>query len=164
MRVPAAAVATARVATTRSSLATRLIAGVCGGGIVATLTANILSAVTGDLKSDDSNSASTIVAAVVFLGIWASAIVFSVRAYRAARVWRLALIVSACLSFALPIAAMIMAGKATIQTDPVADPVNALATAGAGGIATVVFTIFGLLMGTIFLIVGLLVGRERQGK
>ena len=86
----------------------------------------------------------------------------AVKAERTAKAWRRLLISSACLSFALPLAGLILAGKTMEQFESKGAHLQAAVTAGAGGVMAVVLAIFGFFLGAIFLTVGLLVGRDRK--
>jgi hypothetical protein len=139
-----------------------LVAGVVGGLILATLAANITTVIFGDPMAKEPSKTATAIAALVFFGLWAVSIVIGIKAQRAAKAWRRLLISNACLSFALPLAGFILAGRATHQFESKGAHLEAAVTAGAGGVMAIFLGILGFFLGAIFLTVGLLVGRDRK--
>jgi hypothetical protein len=69
---------------------------------------------------------------------------------------------SACLSFSMPLAGMLMAGKAAYHYETKGRHLESAAMAGAGGIAAIALGILGFFLGAIFLTIGLLVGRDSK--
>ena len=72
------------------------------------------------------------------------------------------MIANACLSFALPLAAFIFSGKAAQHFVAKGQQLEAVATAGVGGVMAIVLGVIGFFLGAIFLVVGLLVGRDNK--
>lgn len=140
----------------------KIIAGVVGGFILAMLAANVASVVFGDPTAKEQSKAFTAMSGFVFLGLWAGAIYFSIQADCAAKAWRRLLITSACLSFSMPLAGMLMAGKAAYHYETKGHHLESAAMAGAGGIAAIALGILGFFLGAIFLTIGLLVGRDNK--
>ena len=140
----------------------KIVAGLVGGFILAVLAANIASVVFGDPTAKEQGAAVTAVSGLVFFGLWAGSIYLSIKADRAAKAWRKLLITSACLSFSLPLAGMLMAGKAAYHYETKGRHLESAAMAGAGGVAAIALGIFGFFLGAIFLTIGLLVGRDNN--
>lgn len=151
-----------RLVAERDSLVGRVVAGTVGGLILATLAANISTVILGDPMAQEPSKGTTVFSVLVFLALWAIAIVVGIKAQRAAKAWRRLLISNACLSFALPLAAFIQAGRATHQFAAKGADLEAAVSVGAGGLVTICFAILGFFLGAIFLTVGLLVGRDRR--
>ena len=138
----------------------KIISGILGGFIVAVLG---LSVVTIALATDTEYGART--AVITFFIFWIAAIIFAIISPGAIKVWRRLLIASAILSFTLPLASFIFTGTAvTEQIFKGGQYAGASATGAAigGGLVTVISGFFGFFLGGIFLIIGLLVGREKQ--
>jgi hypothetical protein len=118
----------------------KVVAGIVGGLIVAALAGNIVNLV----------SSSTAASAVLLLS-WAAAIVGALKASRAGVAWRWLLVASAALSFTVPLASLVWTTEQTTGTDV------------AGGlVATGFFAVVFFLLGLAFLVVGLLVGRDKK--
>jgi hypothetical protein len=122
-------------------MAGKIVAGIIGGFIVAALAGNIATLVSG------SKGASV----VALLLAWAVAITGAVKASRAAKAWRWLLVTSAALSFVVPLATLIRTTKETTG-----------AGALGGLVATGIFSVVFFLLGSAFLVIGLLVGRDKQ--
>ena len=119
----------------------KIIAGVIGGFIVAFLASNIV------ILAFGSEGASV----VVLLVSWVVAIVIALKSSRGVKLWRWFLFISAALLFTTPLASFIRTTKET----------EGLAVAG-GLFATGIFSVVFPLLGIAFLIIGLLVGRDKQ--
>jgi len=146
----------------RESLAGRLVAGIAGGFILSMIAVNICTVILYDPMVKEPSTATKAFSVIIFFVLWAVAIVVAVKAERAAKAWRRILISNACLSFAMPLSAFIMAGKAAHQFETKGHQLEAAAVAGAGGIMAIVLGVVGLFLGAIFLVVGLLVGRDKK--
>ena len=151
-----------KLSSKRGTLASRLVAGIVGGLVPAILAADSATALFGDPMASEPSKATIAVSVLIFLGMWAVSIVVAVKAERAAKAWRRLLIASACLSFAMPLAGFVLAGRAAHQFESNGGNLEAAVTAGAAGIATIFVGILGFFLGAIFLTVGLLVGRDRK--
>ncbi|OGV70415.1 MAG: hypothetical protein A2283_18995 [Lentisphaerae bacterium RIFOXYA12_FULL_48_11] len=160
MQVPTTA--PVKLTAQHSPLGGRLVAGLVGGFILAVLAANISSVLFGDVTAKEQSVTVTAVSVIIFFGLWATSVIFAIKANRAAKVWRRLFISNACLSFALPLAGFITAGKAVHHFAVKGHELEAATMAGAGGIAAILLGILGFFLGAIFLTVGLLVGRDKQ--
>ncbi len=119
----------------------KIVAGVIGGFIVAFLASNVIS-----LVSDSKGAA-----AAVLLFTWIAALVIALRTPRTGKTWRWLLVVSAALSFVVPLATLV---RTTHETT---------GAGKAGGlIATGIFGVVFFLLGLAFLVIGVLVGRDKQ--
>ncbi len=121
----------------------KVVAGIVGGFVVAALFGNIVNLVSGSKG----------VNAIIALFAWVAAVVGAVKAPRAAKAWRWLLVVSAALSFTVPLGGLVW----TTQQTTGAGVAGGLV--GTGIVACVFF-----LLGLAFLIVGLLVGRDRKSE
>lgn len=119
----------------------KIIAGFIGGFVVAFLVGNLINL--------GFNSTQT--AAVAFLLAWATAVVGALRAPRGAKAWRWLLIVSGALTFLMPLALLIF------STRP-AEGGRVVAGLLVTGLIWPVF----LLVGLAFLVIGFLIGRDKQ--
>ena len=138
----------------------KIISGVIGGLIVAILGALV---VTVALSSNPESGAQ--VGAIAFFVFWVLAIVFAILSPRVAKAWRRLLITSAILSFTMPISSFIFTGAAVTQEAAKGGEYADVAAAGAalgGGMITAITGFLGFFLGIIFLIIGLLVGRDKQ--
>ncbi len=134
----------------------KIISGIIGGLIVASLGALV---VTIALASDPAKGGQTGVSS--FFIFWIAAIVIAISAPRAGKAWRRLLVTSSILSLAMPISSFIFTGT---QVTEAAEHSGA-AVAGAalgGGIITAISGFLGFFLGAIFLIIGLLVGRDKK--
>lgn len=138
----------------------KIISGVIGGFMVAVLGALVVTiAMANEPETGGSNGA------VAFFVFWVLGIMISIIAKDAGKAWRHLLLLSALLSFALPLSSFIFSGAAVSQAIVNAgDQVGAAATGAVigGGLITAVSGFLGFFLGVIFLIVGLLVGRDKQ--
>ena len=97
----------------------------------------------------------------ILFGLWALALVIAFKAKRAAKAWRRLLIGCAVFSLMLPLSALIFSG---VQVAEIGAEGSGAATAGAvagGGIVTVMTGFVSFFMAAIFLLVGLLIGRDK---
>lgn len=140
----------------------KVVAGVVGGFILAVLAANIAAVVFGDSAAKEQSATVTTLSFVVFLGLWAGSVYFSIKAASAAKAWRKLLISSACLSFSMPLAGILFAGKAAYHYEKTGHHLESAAMAGLGGAFAFVLGLLGFFLGAIFLVIGLLVGRDNQ--
>lgn len=99
----------------------------------------------------------------LFVG-WVFGIAIGVRAPSAVKAWRRILIVCAILAFMLPLAGLVFTGTAVNQAVGV-DSHSVAGAAGAaigGGLFSGFLGFVGFFVGGIFLIIGLLIGRDKQ--
>lgn len=148
----------------KKPLAGRLTAGIVGGFIIAFLVANFCTVVIGnpDPRVPQQKPVVLIVSGIVFFGLWATGIIIGLRAGWAAQAWRRLLIPCGCLCFALPIFGMILAGRMANHVTSGPPTMDGAAMLAAGGVGVVVLGCFGFFLGIIFLVVGLLVGRDKH--
>lgn len=116
----------------------KIIAGVFGGFLVASLAGNIGTLV-----------ASKETGTIFLLVAWMASIYIAVKSQRAARAWRWLLIISGCLSFIIPLASLVFA----TQQEGGAAIIGGMVASGVLGF---MFFLFGLAL----LIIGLLIGRN----
>lgn len=99
--------------------------------------------------------------AMAFLIFWIVGFVLALSASTAGKAWRRLLISSAVLSFLLPISGLIFTGShIASQTDT-----SGAATAGAaigGTLLSGALGFLGFFLSIVFLVIGLLVGRDKQ--
>jgi len=147
----------------RGSLFGRIVAGVVGGLIVGILAANIFNLLFVDATAKEPSTAATVLSGILFFTLWIGAIVIGIRSLRPARAWRHLLIPSGILSLVLPLAALVTTGRmasATAAKGGHMAELEAGAYAVGGTLFAVVVGFFGVILGAIFLTVGLLVGRN----
>lgn len=103
--------------------------------------------------------------AIAFFFLWLVGIVVAVKSPSAAKAWRRLLVTSAILSFLLPLAAIVFTGSHVAGTIEKGGEYAGAAAAGAaigGGLVSGFMGIFGFFLGAVFLVIGLLVGRDKQ--
>ena len=149
----------------RGSLFGRIVAGVVGGLIVGTLAANIFNLLFADPTAKDPSTAVNALSGILFFALWIGAIVIGIRSLRPARAWRHLLIPSGILSLVRPLAALVTTGRmasATAAKGGQMAELEAGAYAVGGTLFAVVVGFFGVILGAIFLTVGLLVGKKAK--
>jgi len=103
--------------------------------------------------------------AIGFFALWVVGIIVAVRSESAPKAWRKLLITSAVMSFLLPLSGLIYTGSSIAKhVDSSAQYAGAQA-AGAligGGLISGLMGFVGFFLGIIFLVIGLLVGRDKQ--
>ncbi|MDH3671970.1 MAG: hypothetical protein OES46_12520 [Gammaproteobacteria bacterium] len=127
----------------------KIVVGVLGGLVVAVLGLSVLPIGVIHLTGNAGSDAQAIL--IGLLVLWVLALVLAITAARAAKAWRRLLLVAAVLFFSLPLSAVIFAGARNMKTLLVTDTLSLTDAA-----------IIGFFLGTIFLIIGLLVGRDKQ--
>ncbi|MCS4504298.1 hypothetical protein NYO91_09440 [Arhodomonas aquaeolei] len=138
----------------------KLVAGFLGGLVVAFLAQAIVAMMIGGggEPADMGN-----VTVFVFLGVWIASIVWSLVASRAAKAWRRMLITSGVLSFLFPISVFVFASVSTASKASAGASNAEVGGNFLGGMfATGIASFLGVLMGIVFLVIGLLVGRDKQ--
>ena len=148
----------------RSSLASRLAAGLLGGLFVSIYAVNIFSMAAGDMFAKKQSEPVEAIGFIIFVIIWAAVAILALKAHRAAIVWRRILIACGCLSFSLPLAGFVMA--ANMATKLQAHPFSPQAFMFGDSLpAFLAFLgITGFFLGAIFLTVGLLIGRNAKPR
>ena len=138
----------------------KILAGIVGGLIIAILGAIVI-ALGGASKPSSGGS----YGAIAFFVLWVIGIVVAVMAPSAAKAWRRLLITSGVLSFLLPLSAIVFTGSHVAGTLEKGGEYAGAAAAGAaigGGLVSGFMGILGFFLGAVFLVVGLLVGRDKQ--
>ena len=138
----------------------KFIAGLVGGLILAVL-ATIL--VTTTFAASPEKGGSLGVAA--FFLFWFTGMIVALMAKTAAKAWRRLLVSSAVLSFLAPISAIIYTGSfMATQVDTASEYAGAQAAGAAigGGLLSGFMGFVGFFLGVVFLIIGLLIGKDKQ--
>jgi len=138
----------------------KVFAGIVGGLILA-----IIGAVLVTLTFAASPERGSSWGSISFLAFWVAGIVIAVRSESAPKAWRKILISCAVLSLLLPLSGLIFTGSVmTTHVDPDAQYAGAQAAGAAigGGIISGVMGFVGFFLGAVFLVIGLLVGRDKQ--
>ena len=138
----------------------KIVSGVIGGLIMALLGTLV---VTVALSSDPESGGQ--IGAVAFIVFWIFGLVLALSASRAGKAWRRILVTSAILSFAMPLSSFIFTGVQVTQAATQGGEYAGAATAGAalgGGLITAISGFLGFFIGIIFLVVGLLTGRDKD--
>ncbi|MGF6128962.1 hypothetical protein QF019_004186 [Pseudomonas frederiksbergensis] len=136
----------------------KILAGLVGGLILAILVSMVVA-----IAGAASPAAGGATSAIVFFVVWIIALVVAVYAPTSGKAWRRLLVTSGIASFMLPLSGIIFTGS-HIATN-ISGAHSSAETAGAaiGGTLVSGFLGFvGFFLGVIFLIVGLLVGRDKQ--
>ena len=100
-----------------------------------------------------------------FFVFWILGFVIALMAKSAPKAWRRLLLTSAVLSFLLPLSGIIYTGSfMAAHVDPGAEYAGAQAAGAAigGGLVSGILGFIGFFLGVVFLIIGLLVGRDKQ--
>ena len=138
----------------------KIISGLVGGLIVAILGMVL---VTMALASDPESSSQT--GAMTFFVFWVIAFVLALTAQRTGKAWARLFIISGLLAFAMPISTFIFTGAQVSDAAAQGGEYAAAAAAGAavgGGLVTLFTGFLGFFLGVIFLVIGFLVGRDKQ--
>lgn len=136
----------------------KLLAGILGGLMLAILGAIV---VTTMFAGGGSGAG---MGALSFFAFWAIGMAVALTAPVAAKAWRRLLISSAVISFLLPLSGLIYTGSFLATMDSSGEHSGA-ATAGAvigGGLVSGFLGFVGFFLGIALLVVGLLVGRDKQ--
>jgi hypothetical protein len=138
----------------------KFIAGVFGGLFLAVL-GLMLFTVTFASSPETVGGGATI----IFFILWVVGIVVALRDKTAAKAWRHLLLASAVLSFLLPISGIIYTGSyMATQVDTTHEYAGAEVAGAAigGGLVSGFMGFVGFFLGVVFLVIGLLVGRDKQ--
>ncbi|NQW80461.1 MAG: hypothetical protein HQ445_04715 [Polaromonas sp.] len=138
----------------------KILAGIIGGLIVAILGAIVIAVGGASKPSSGANYG-----AIAFFALWVVGVVVAVTAPSAGKAWRRLLITSGVLSFMLPLSAIVFTGSQVAGTLEKGGEYAGAATAGAaigGGMISGFMGILGVFLGAVFLVIGLLVGRDKQ--
>ena len=138
----------------------KIISGLIGGLVIAALGSML---VTLAMASNPESGGQT--GAMAFFGFWMVAFLIALTAPRAGKARRRLLIISGLLWFAMPISSLIYTGAyvtdVAIQGGENAGPAIIGATIG-GGMVTAFTGFLGFFFGAIFLVIGLLIGRDKE--
>jgi len=140
----------------------KVLAGVLGGIIPAIIGMMVI----GLPFAGDSESGGS-VGAGAFFAIWIFAIILALISKTGGKAWRKVLLLSAILSFALPLASFLFTGAEisnTIDstTGQEFSGASVTGTAIGGGIVTAISGFLGFFLGIVFLVIALLTGRDKQ--
>lgn len=138
----------------------KVLAGIIGGLILAVI-GSILITVTFAASPEKGG----LWGATGFFVLWVLGIAIATRSATAAKAWRKLLLSSSVLSFLLPLSGLIYTGSFMAKhVDSNAQYAGAQAAGAAigGGLITGFMGFVGFFLGIVFLIVGLLVGRDKQ--
>lgn len=136
----------------------KALAGIIGGLLMAVI-GLMSTVVVGSLNFDSSFRG-----VFVFFALWIVGVVIAVSAKSASKAWRRLFISSGLLSFFLPLSAIFFTGaRVSSAIDKGGDMAAVTVTSAAlsGGLLTGFMSILGFFLGAIFLIIGLLVGRDK---
>ena len=132
----------------------KFVAGLIGGLILAILALLLASMLTAGASDDPT------VAVAAFLGAWVVAMIVALTAPKASKAWRRLMIMSAIASFLLPLSGLFYTGAYIAnQTN---DGIEVAGAALGGTMLSGALGFVGFFLGVIFLIIGLLVGRDKQ--
>ena len=138
----------------------KVLAGILGGLLMAIIGTFVI-AVGGAARSIGGGMFGTF----AFVALWILGIVIAVLAPSASKAWRRLLITSGIFSFLLPLSAIIFTGTHVAKVMEKGGEFANAATAGAaigGGLVSGFMGILGFFLGAIFLVIGLLIGRDKQ--
>ncbi len=140
----------------------KIIAGIFGGLVVAILGRMVVSIA---FAAFPVKGTSVYFGAAAFFTLWVASIAIASFSKSAPKAWRRLLLASAVMSFLLPLAGVVFTGSSMVtHVDPSAKYADAAmaGTAIGGGLVTGVLGFVGFFLGLIFLVIGLLVGRDKQ--
>lgn len=135
----------------------KILAGIVGGFILAVLGAILVA--TGMAGS---GAAGGMYGAGAFFVCWLLGIVVGVTAPSAGKAWRRLLLTAAVLSFLMPLSGVLFTGSMLASTGASSSGAAAAGTIIGGGIVSGILGFVGFFMGITFLVIGLLVGRDKQ--
>lgn len=137
----------------------KIVAGILGGLFIAVLGAVLITITLA------STPRAITWGPISFFVFWAVGIAIALLASSASKAWRRLLITCSILSFLLPLSGLIYTGSYISTHVDQADKYSGAATAGAaigGGLVSGILGFFGFFLGVVFLVIGLLVGRDKQ--
>jgi len=138
----------------------KVLAGIVGGLLLAII-GTILVTMTFAVNPEKGSS----LGAFSFLVFWAAGIAIAIRSASAAKAWRKILISCAVMSLLLPLSGLILTGSVmTEHIDSNAQYAGAQAAGAAigGGLISGFLGFVGFFLAAVFLVIGLLVGRDKQ--
>lgn len=134
----------------------KFIAGLVGGLILAALSMFLVS-----IASAGSSQSSGTGGATVFLITWIIAFIVALTAPRAAKAWRRLFLLSGIVSFLMPLSGVVFTGSYLANKGATSAAETAGATLG-GTLVTGALGFVGFFLGVVFILIGLLVGRDKQ--
>jgi hypothetical protein len=138
----------------------KLLAGIIGGLLMAILGATVVT-----LGGASRPAVGGSYGAVAFVLLWIVGLAVALRAPTGAKAWRRLLITSGVLSFLLPLSAIVFTGSQVAGTLEKGGEYAGAAAAGAaigGGLISGIMGVVGFFLGAVFLVIGLLTGRDKQ--
>lgn len=136
----------------------KILAGIVGGLILAILISMVVG-IAGAASPETSGSRG----AIVFFAAWVVALVIAIYAPSPGKAWRRLLVMSGIAAFMLPLSGIIFTGSHIATNLAGAHSGAEKAGAAIGGTLVSGFLGFvGFFLGVIFLVIGLLVGRDKQ--
>jgi hypothetical protein len=138
----------------------KVLAGIIGGLIMAIIGAMVIA-----LSGASRLGTGVNFGALAFFAFWIVGIFVAVMAPSASKAWSRLLISSGLLSFLLPLSAMVFTGSQVAKTIEKGGQYVDAATAGVaigGGLVSGFMGILGFFLGAVFLVIGFLVGRDKQ--
>ncbi|PHN71567.1 hypothetical protein AO286_10790 [Pseudomonas syringae] len=136
----------------------KILAGIVGGLILAILVSMVVG-IAGAASPETSGARG----AIVFFVAWVVALVIAIYAPTAGKAWRRLMVMSGIAAFMLPLSGIIFTGSHIATNLSGAHSGAEKAGAAIGGTLVSGFLGFiGFFLGVIFLIIGLLVGRDKQ--
>ncbi len=136
----------------------KILAGIVGGLILAILS-TFLVTIAFAASHPDSNPG-----ALAFFAMWMVGIAIAVMAPSASKAWRRLLLTCAVMAFLLPLSGLVYTGSYMAGMDSTGQHSAAAATGAAigGSLVSGFLGFVGFFLGVIFLVIGLLVGRDKQ--
>lgn len=138
----------------------KIVSGIIGGLILAILGALV---VTIALTSDPESVGQ--MGVITFVAFWLFGLILALTASRAGKAWRRIFVTSAILSFTIPLSSFIFTGSQVTEAASQGGEYAGAAAAGAilgGGFITAISGFLGFFLGVIFLVLGLLTGRDKE--
>lgn len=136
----------------------KFVAGLIGG-LILTILATTVVGLAGAASGGGVGAAAT------FIGVWIIGFVIALTAPRAGKSWRRLMLTSGLMSFMLPLSGIVFTGSYIATKVDHTTAHAAAETAGAtigGALVSGALGFIGFFLGVIFIIIGLLVGRDRQ--
>lgn len=141
-------------------IVSKILAAIIGGLIFSFLGYMVIMMAISEGGKNDS-------AAWVVWGLWAVAVAIVWFAPTSGKAWRRLLISCGILSLAMPLSSLVLGGRGVMDAANNGGEYAAAATSGAiigGGMFTMFTGFISLFLAAIFLVIGLLVGRDQPGN
>lgn len=137
----------------------KVVAGIFGGLILSLLAMSVATIV---FAAGAAEHRGTPPGIWVLLVTWVVAFIVALKATTAGKAWRRLMLSSAILSFLLPISGLVFTGAMMTTTALAGSGAAAAGAALGGGLISGALGFIGFFLGIVFLVVGLLVGRDKQ--